>query len=85
MELLEHMPPDQQQRVEGLFQQFRGLGADRRLAVVQQLRLLRTLPPEQRSRVMNSGQFKSGFSPQEQQIIRGLNDIRVPGPRGPGF
>ena len=86
MEMLEHMPPDQQQRVEGLFQQFRGLGPDRRQAVVQQLRQLRALSPDQRSKALDSGQFKSGFSPQEQQIIRGLNEIRVPpGARGPGF
>lgn len=86
MELLEHMPPEQQQRVEGLFQQFRSLGPDRRQAVVQQLRQLRGLPPDQRSKALESGQFKSGFSPQEQQIIRGLNEIRVPpGARGPGF
>ncbi len=85
MELLEHMPPEQQQRVEGLFQQFRGLGPDRRQAVVQQLRQLRALPADQRSKALGSGQFKSNFSEQEQQIIRGLNEIRVPGPRGPGF
>lgn len=79
MEMLEHMPPEQQQRIEGLFQQFRGLGPDRRQAVVQQLRQLRTLPPEQRRRALDSIPFKSGFSPQEQQIIRGLNDIQISG------
>ena len=78
MEMLDHMPPEQQQRVEGLFQQFRGLGPDRRQAVVRQLRQLRTLPPEQRRRALDSIPFKSGFSPQEQQIIRGLDDIPVP-------
>ncbi len=79
MEMLEHMPPEQQQRVEGLFQQFRGLGPDRRQAVVQQLRQLRTLPPEQRRRALDSIPFRSGFNPQEQEIIRGLNEIQVPG------
>ncbi len=85
MEMLEHMPPEQQQRVEGLFQQFRSLRPDRRQAVVQQLRQLRSLPPEQRNRVIDSGQFKSGFDPQERQLIRGLNEIQIPGPRRPGF
>ncbi len=78
MEMLKHMPPEQQQRVEGLFQQFRTLRPDRRQAVVQRLRELRSLPPEQRNRAFDSGQFKTGFSPQEQQLIRGLNEIRVP-------
>jgi hypothetical protein len=68
-----------------MFQQFRGLGPDRRQAVVQQLRQLRSLPPDQRSKALESGRFKSGFSEQEQQLIRGLNEIRVPGPAGPGF
>jgi len=85
MEMLEHLPPDQQQRLEGLFQQFRSLGPDRRQAVIRQLRQLRSLPAEQRSKALESGQFKSGFNQQEQQIIRGLNEIKVPGARGPGF
>ncbi len=89
MQLMEHLPPEQQKRVESLWQQFRGLDGGRRRAVVEQLRYLRSLPPEQRNRTMEAGQFKATFSPQEQELIHGLNDIDVQlqgmRTRGPGF
>jgi hypothetical protein len=90
MELIEHMPPEQQKRVESLWQQFRGLGVGRRRAVIDQLRYLRKLPAEQRNNALDAPQFKSGFNPQEQQLIRGLNDIDLQlqgmrAGRGPGF
>ena len=77
MALMEHLPPEQQKRMEGLWQQFRGLDPARRRAVTQQLRSLSGLPPEQRSKVLESEQFKAGFNPQEQQLVRGLDEIHV--------
>jgi hypothetical protein len=87
MELMEQMPPEQQKRVEGLFQQFHALDPERRRAVVQQLRYLRTLPVDQRAKALDS--LKSGFNDQEQQLLRGLNDLgsqmESAGVKGPGM
>jgi hypothetical protein len=77
MALMEHLPPDQQKRMESLWQQFRELDPARRRAVVQQLRGLSGLPAEQRSKILDGEQFKSGFNPQEQQLVRGLDEIHV--------
>ena len=77
MALIERLPADQQKQLDSLWQQFRGMDEGRRRAMIQQLHQLRSQPPEQRGKTLESEQFKTAFNPQEQQLIRGLSNIDV--------
>ncbi len=67
------LPPDIQQVIRKRLREFRQLPADRHPAVHQEVEKLRLLPEPQRQASMNSDDFRTRFSPQEQQIIRDLS------------
>ncbi|MGA3210728.1 MAG: DUF3106 domain-containing protein [Terriglobales bacterium] len=75
-----HMTPAQQQQARGLFNQMQSLPEDRRTAVRGAVRNLRAMPPEARERYLNSPEYRSKYSSQELQIMRGMTDLNV----GPG-
>ncbi|MBV9608768.1 MAG: DUF3106 domain-containing protein [Acidobacteria bacterium] len=87
METFEHLPPSEQQRIRGMYGQMRELPDDRRQEVQQAARRLRSMPPEARERVLNSPEFRSRFSDQEQGLVRGLSTLNGPsdenGPSAP--
>ena len=63
-----------------LYGQMRDLPEDRRIAVHQAARQLGGMSPTERQRMMNSPQFRRRFSPQEQDLVRGLAQLE-PGQR----
>jgi hypothetical protein len=77
METFEHLPPGEQQRIRSLYGQMRALPDDRRHEVRAAARELRGLPPDQRERVINSPQFRSRFSEQERDLVRGLSSLNL--------
>jgi hypothetical protein len=67
------LPPEQKQVIRQRLREFRQLPLARRPVVHRQVEQLRLLPEAQRQAALNSADFHSRFSPQEQQIIRDLS------------
>ena len=80
METFEHLPQPERQQVRNLYGQMRDLPDDRRMAVRQAARQLGGMNPAERERMLNSPQFRRRFSPQEQDLVRGLAQLE-PGQR----
>ena len=75
METWEHLTPDQKQEARGLFRQMRSLPPDRRQDMEGAIRQLRGMPPAQRQQMLESPQFKSRFSPKEQEMLNGITKL----------
>ncbi len=85
MDRWNRLNPQQKEQARGLFQQFQSLPEDRRKAMVQAFHNLRAFPPDQQQRILNSPQFRSQFSDNERNIMRGMNDLKVgPAQGNPG-
>ncbi len=68
------LPPDKQQVVRERLKQFRQLPATRRPLVHAEVVRLRRLSESERRSQLNSAEFRSRFSPDEQQIIRDVTE-----------
>jgi hypothetical protein len=75
METWEHLTPEQKQHARELFQQFQQLPPDRRRMVQTAVQNLRQMPPEQRQQILDSDRFKSMFSPDERNILKGAAEL----------
>lgn len=86
METWEHLTPEQKQQARQIFGQMRQLPPDRQRQVTTAVRDLRAMPPDQREQVINSPRFKSMFSDQEREMMRGATRLPLApaeGPEGP--
>ena len=77
MEAFEHLSPAQQQQAQGLFQRYKAMPADRQNKVNQAYRQLRDLPPDQRNQLLNSPEYRSNFSDDELNVLRGMGDLNA--------
>jgi Protein of unknown function (DUF3106) len=77
-ERLAALPPDRQHAFQQSFRAFQQLPQDRRQALGGALRRLQMMNDAQRTIVLNSDQFRTGFSPEEQKIILDLSEVIVP-------
>jgi Protein of unknown function (DUF3106) len=68
------LPPAKREIVRWSLRQFRQLPLARRRMVRDAVNSLRALPPDQRAARLDSKEFRSQFSPLEQQIIRNISD-----------
>lgn len=75
MDAFEHLSPSQQQAAQGLFQRYKSLPEDRQGKVKQAYRQLRDLPPDQRNQILNSNDYRSNFSDEERDLLRGMTDL----------
>jgi hypothetical protein len=80
MDRFYQLNPAQRERARDMFQQFRGLPEDRRRMLAPALRNLREMSPQDRQRVLESPTFRSNFTDQERDILRGMTDLDI----GPG-
>jgi Spy/CpxP family protein refolding chaperone len=71
MEIREHLTPEQRRQRNQLNQQIRELPLQRRQAVIQAIRGMRDLTPEQREQLVNSDDFKERFSEHERDLLSG--------------
>ncbi len=78
METFEHLTPEQQERARALFARFRNLPEARRQMVKRALRNLREMDPQQRSQVLGSERFRSMFSADEMEVLKGMSEIAPP-------
>ena len=72
------LPPEQRETVRQQIVALRQLPQERRAAVGLALRRLQPLPEEQRLQTVNSDEFKSRFSAEEQKIIADLSEVMIP-------
>ena len=68
------LPPDKQAIVRQRMLEFRQLPLARRPAVRREVFQLRGLPEAERRARLDSEEFRSRFSPQEQQIVRDITE-----------
>jgi hypothetical protein len=72
------LPADQQVVIRQQFQALAKLPQDRRQPIGATLRRLAGMPDDQRRKVLESEDFKSQFSPEEQKIISDLSVVMLP-------
>ncbi len=75
MEAFEHLTPAQQQQAQGLFQRYKAMPADRQGKVNQAYRQLRDLPADQRNQILSSNEYRSNFTDDELNLLRGMTDL----------
>lgn len=72
IEDMERLTPPERQQVRGAMHQLGELPPDRRRMVARAFRSLRDLPPSQQQALLNSGNYRGRFSPQEQTTLSNL-------------
>lgn len=77
-EALDALTPEKRRAFQQQMQNMNRLPPDRQQAVRGALRRLQVMPEERRNNVLNSEQFKSMFSPEEQKMISDLSEVMVP-------
>ena len=75
MNFIAGLSPDQRKQLRDANQQLQALPQDRKVMVHTALRHLRKMDPQQRQETMQSEQFRSTFSDQEQGILKQLSAI----------
>lgn len=75
MEAVEHMTPEQKQQWRQILGQIQRLPPVRRRAVGMAIRDLRAMPPAQREQIIDSPRFRSMFSDQEREMMRGATRL----------
>jgi len=80
METWEHLTPGQKQQAREVFGRLRQLPPDRQRMVTTAVRDLRAMPPGQREQIIDSNRFKTVFSPQERDIMRGATRLPLAPP-----
>ena len=78
MQTFEHLTPEQQQRAHQFFERFRNFPEARRRMVKRALRNLREMEPQQRSQVLGSEKFRSMFSADELEVLKGMSELAPP-------
>lgn len=81
MEKWQQLTPEQRQQARALFHRMRDLPPERRHALVTAYRHLSDMDPQEQQKVLDSAQFKSMFSDDERDILRGFVGLGV-GPEG---
>lgn len=75
METWEHLTPAQKNEARQLHAQIQNLPPQRRTAVRQAVDELRSIPPDQRGQLIDSERYKSQFTPEERNILHGVNQL----------
>ena len=75
MEFLSKLTPQQRQELRSANEQLKGLPPERQVAVHTAVRHLRQMPSAERQQVIQSDNFRSTFSDQEQKLISELAEI----------
>lgn len=83
METWEHLTREQKQQARQIFFAMRELPPARRFLVRQAIRELRAIPPDQREREIDSDQYRTRFTDQEREMIRGISRLPLAPPDGP--
>jgi hypothetical protein len=80
METWEHLTPAQKEQARQVHSQLQQLPPARQAMVKTAVHHLSAMPAEQREQSINSERFKSMFSPQEREIMRGASRLPLAPP-----
>jgi len=80
METWEHLTPEQKQQARQVHGALQQLPQERRRMVTTAVRDLSAMPPRQREQIIDSPRFRSMFSPQERDIMRGASRLPLAPP-----
>ena len=74
-----HMSAEQKNYVQKtLLPKWQQMSPDRKQVVTDRLHTLQGMTPEDRQRSLNDPQFMRGLNPDEQSVLRGLDQVRNP-------
>jgi|GraSoiStandDraft_39_1057311.scaffolds.fasta_scaffold295908_1 uncharacterized protein DUF3106 len=76
METWEHLTHAQKQQAKAVYGKISQLPPDRRVAVTKAIQELRQIPPQQREPALDSEKYRSQFSEQERDMLKGV--LRLP-------
>ncbi len=82
-EAFERLSPERQQEVRAAAQAFRHMPEYRKRKLGRAFHILRTLPPDERTAILNSARFRSEYSPRERHILGSLLSIEPWQPPAP--
>ncbi|MDE3181047.1 MAG: DUF3106 domain-containing protein [Acidobacteriota bacterium] len=74
-EILQSLSPAQRRELRTVFPAYRKLPAPQQRQVMNAFRRLRDMPSGQRQRFLSSPGFAQRFSPQQQDVLRGLSNL----------
>jgi hypothetical protein len=77
MERWNQFTPEQRTKAKSLFTQFRLLPLDRKRAMRQAFSKLRLMSPPQREQAIDSQDFRSQFSDNERELLRGMTQMNI--------
>jgi hypothetical protein len=75
-----HLTPQQKEQARQIHNRMQQLPADRQRMVRTAIGDLRAMPPDQRGQIIDSHRFKSVFSPEERDIMRGATRLPLAPP-----
>ncbi len=70
-----HLTPEQKEQARQIHNRMQQLAPDRQRMVRTAIGDLRALPPGQRELIIDSSRFRSMFSPEERDIMRGATRL----------
>jgi DNA-directed RNA polymerase subunit F len=76
MRKFENLSPAQRQQARDLAQRYRQVPPERRQRMRQAMRDLAQMSPEDRNKALDSDQYRTDFSENEREIMRGMAEIR---------
>jgi hypothetical protein len=72
LDRLDQLTPEQRQQLDQRFEKLQSFPPARQRAVRQEVQSLRAMPFSERQNRLHSEEFKQQFSPEEQDLIRGV-------------
>ena len=72
----DQLPPEQKAELDRRFQEFQKLPPVRRQAVRDELQTLRGLRPPERTRRINSPEFREQYSPEEIRLMKDVWNVK---------
>jgi Protein of unknown function (DUF3106) len=75
MEIWEHLTPTQRQQARSVYARIRQLPPDRRNHLIEGIHNLQQMDPQQRKQYVDSDQFRTSYTDQERNILKGVLDL----------
>jgi hypothetical protein len=78
MQTFERLSPQQRQQARDLYGQFHGLPPERQAVLQRAFRGMHDMTPAERQRLVDSPAYRSTFTDQERNILRGMSSLDPP-------
>ncbi|MGH9351418.1 MAG: DUF3106 domain-containing protein [Terriglobia bacterium] len=74
-EIVQSLPPEKRRELKTVFPEYRRLSEGQQQQVMNAFQRLRNMPPGRRQQFLNSPQFQQRFTPRQQDVLRGLDNL----------